>query len=1139
MDSLIHIDEYKIFDKSNDSSSITLTSLSGSYLSLINQSSFYPFIYDLQNKSLIQFKGKAKNIQKPTAIDISFDKQFVVTGHEDGSIFLWSTTKNFSLIKDFKKNHKSSITFVGFCKNGDLPAIIAVDSNGLITYIVFSITLGITIFQESIIYDSGKTVKQLVTSKQNAPFQIGFLVFENYYIKFYNDDSKWVFEQSENFEQQPTLSLYQRNVDFFFTVVSGSNISIYQLVSKKDKYSFLSTQEKNGNIVYLNYLSPTLLVYQTVDGHMTMMNTKGDIIYQYKYDKFAELYKNTLYVNSFNEKLLFITNDSYYTFSFVQWEELINKMADDNKYTKAFGSLSEIYFGLNQSFIGVPSNSSRKRMKVLELAKKLYINYFLKAFEKEDKETILKELTFIVFGAISLDLTEFFATNIYDMFLSKNLIDVYYEGILNGSGNRFTEFCTKDYLSKYFSYLKEHNDLERVENILLKFEFNKAQAKKILPVLVEYGLLNLYRKLCGDDVEQILLLCSLFKDKKDLSEFIYQLFSKEESCKNKNILRLMVIIWLFIPNENGEYLRLKDFIFYNLEKSTRYIKTLLSILPIQISSNEYLTINTVVDAFLQIFSDKEYEPIEQMLNIIIPYIYNSQIDFNSYSLNHVVRWIFMSNNSVEIREMILNKFLSQFPDVIPNYKLDKWCESAGFIHYILKNYESKKQYDRIVTNMILHDEQKANIFTYLEQNIKDINEIKNAIISNISALILIYPIKTTSFIQQYFPTIHEQLIEILPPKEKLIYLKYLLELLDINSIKPSWFMLTFQLMIQYTPSSSAQFLNKYINHIDLDEAANISVKNDRIDCQIQIKIARQQYQEAVEQIGMEIQRTLLSYIESESTTEINTIDDLNSIEEVHEPMAAIKTSLQLLETITTKKELQCQRMYLYFQFPLYHSKFAKPNITKAVIFMFTYFVVESLNIITARHAFCILSIHFSALEKNHYRDVLNNILTRINYQKNLSKGLIEMLMNDCIGLIDKVYLESTKGIRVSLCHCGICQNSLKKSGEKFTIYPCGHCFHNRCVKDTSKCPICTGDSSEITNDYVTSNEPNQLSIRKVQQSMRRMEFLLRKNNEMKENSGRFQSIFFNQQQEEQENVENTITLQEMIPPAQFFTISKN
>ena len=123
MNSQFEIESNKQFQSTIDTLGVELLISSaniGSYF-VFATNDFYPLYYNFDTNDYMVFHGKLKIHSDITCIDISDNKKYVVTGHENGMISLWSTSDNFSFIKSFQKIHadKTAITHVKFGQSSE------------------------------------------------------------------------------------------------------------------------------------------------------------------------------------------------------------------------------------------------------------------------------------------------------------------------------------------------------------------------------------------------------------------------------------------------------------------------------------------------------------------------------------------------------------------------------------------------------------------------------------------------------------------------------------------------------------------------------------------------------------------------------------------------------------------------------------------------------------------------------------------------------------------------------------------------------------------------------------------------------------------------------------------------------------
>jgi hypothetical protein len=226
----------------------------------------------------------------------------------------------------------------------------------------------------------------------------------------------------------------------------------------------------------------------------------------------------------------------------------------------------------------------------------------------------------------------------------------------------------------------------------------------------------------------------------------------------------------------------------------------------------------------------------------------------------------------------------------------------------------------------------------------------------------------------------------------------------------------------------------------------------------------------------------------------SSIDQLANLPALAEPMETIRVAIDLLENLTRTRQdfaLLWQKVYLGFQLPVFVCAKKKPEVNAAVTLMFAYFLVTSLNSLTAKHVFLILAVHFR-MEPQQFREILTNVFRRIDYQRNLYGGVERLLIEDTIELVETVYGKRARGVKsVMEPVCGTCGKPMTTTGGRARMLPCGHCFHDRVdCKMEGPCPICAGERAHGT---VVKEEvgPSKITIDRYRTLMSRMDFKLR------------------------------------------------
>lgn len=1101
---------------------------------------FQPIFFNVDTNYLAIFQGKVKGDPSPSCIDISDDGKFVVTGHDDGSCLLWSATDNYTLLKAHKKLHQGPISHVKFGDKNDV--FYASDSMGVTTRISVQSIFGMVSFKESLVYEGKMPVHDLVVSRSDGPFPVGYIVFPTSYVVFdpkllsggaFTEKKSPIVFKSDQFYDPPVITLKPRDQDYFMALTSGTALNMMQVRSPGKMVSLLSDfkSEKPGTVVL--FLSASLLVVITNDGTMLLLTTNSQLVCSSFSNELSELISGVRTVLCHNEKVLLLTSSNLVSVAFASWDQMILKQAKAKNWDSVFRALSEVQLGLNHELVGIPTNEAVKHIKVTELGKKV-ITEFTESVLRDKDVDLTDAIKRNAYMVVNIGLNDILATDVYDMFKEAGHLEAFFEGFFTGTApTQAPLFCTPEFIEKYMIYSEEKDIVKQAEERLCSLSYNEAHVPGLAKIAVSHKFLEFAKHLYITYLDNYLVPCQLFFENGRLLDFLESVYTKSSKNIHMKTVQCLLTVWLFCPNSEGQFERLLAFFSADWKKAPLFANRIVSLLPIQYGYTEALRLANVAEAILYVLNDVDYNIALPFLKLILPLVPTRDIPIGSASLHHIIRWVFTSDEPPSVRENVLDVFAKEYPNAIPDKLLGQWCESAGFVRAIAKLYVGTKQYGKIVATMILSDEGRVNIFDFLEEHAAaNREEVRTAVMSHIRALLCINSLKFVGFVNKYYPSSHDEILEQLGPQLQLLYLNSYVDVVGSSELSNDWARLLFKLILDYDPRSAPHFLTEHINELDLDEAQRLCEKKGRVDCLVQIRMYNQQNREAVDEIGHEIERTLIDFIESSSTANPSNIDELADMAELKEPMDAIRVAIKLLESTKDESDnaMQWQHVYMYFQFPMYLSATKAENIKNAVTLMFSYFFVASLNTIQAYTAFLIMSIRFAGLDQSQYHEVLSHVFSRIDYQKNLFAGVEHMLINDCLDLLDKVFKKETRGIGCqSVPHCSMCQEPIMRSGVKFKIYDCGHCYHlkKECGNHTV-CPICTGMGSQAMI-AVEENVSKRMTTRRVQQVMRRMEYALRKNfGEVQEEGAAGASVYFAEQKTDA--VLEQVDLVELTPP---------
>lgn len=110
----------------------------------------------------------------------------------------------------------------------------------------------------------------------------------------------------------------------------------------------------------------------------------------------------------------------------------------------------------------------------------------------------------------------------------------------------------------------------------------------------------------------------------------------------------------------------------------------------------------------------------------------------------------------------------------------------------------------------------------------------------------------------------------------------------------------------------------------------------------------------------------------------------------------------------------------------------------------------------------------NGLDIPRLRDSLVKIIRDYNLQISLREGCKKILVSDCIGLLQKLHRQQSRGIAIThdqLCHA--CNRRILSKDvrhmEDVVVFFCKHAFHSNCLPSLPMCSLCSADSSSSSS----------------------------------------------------------------------------
>jgi WD40 repeat protein len=1063
-----------------------------------------PFIFDINRQNILQFSTSDAPKSPMTCVALSPDKQFLAVGYSDGSIAYWSVNER-KVIRSIVKSkiHKTPITAISFGYKND--TIFAGDSDGRLTYNVFYKRIVMTYNQEEITQFANEPVTNIKVSLglYGAP-KIGFVSTPHSLVAFDQDAAvkgdRAIFRRIP-FDSAICFDMIVRDKTIHTAVGGDGFVRLIRWIASpngevKDNV-FWTYDIPNEKVSYTFLLSSVITCAITVTGRLMLLTKSSELIGSSTFDLWPEMQNRKSPIFPDGDNLMFINLKMPAIIKFTDWKKKVKYFMRDTEfnqknYEAAFGILVEIQIGSSITSIGLSPNKTTRRLEVAKVAKEISKKYISEIINQPN---LAENLAFLVAYTNSLNISREIVTFALPLFKDAGKLEEFFDGIFyqHSSGRRegspsseCGQYVTTELASEFFQYAESKGILAQAEDTIASLRLDQSQEKSLLELAREKNMITLQKKILTVFYKNHVLPAQIYYKAGRLAEYCKEVFSLP---KRFEIPKKTVALWLMTPTK-GNFERLSNLIHSSMQDSDYFVTQILSLCPISYSPTQSLTIGDVVDAVLRVINEDSYESVRTLISIILPIIYSNKLVYSGASLKNVIMWILAEVEHANTREYLLSIIVSNYPDLIKNDVIERICQLCGFVDLAKKIFLPKKEYTLFFKTCISNPIHQMEIFRIIEENHGD-KEILLAINDNISSLLKIDSRETVRILKAYFNDMLATLKTSLKGIDRVTLLSALYNSRTSSETFDDEFLIDlFEGKCIQSKRTAISFLRSiiYNDTFDKDKALKIAEKYNVIDCIIEIHLHNDNKLKAFELIGKEIESSLLEFIESDFNTKVEGIDHLNELPEIDRALSAIQCAINLLLQFTEEKESRKRwvETYLAFQFPLYHVKSASNgNIKSAITYLFTYFVVSSLNHISSTLVFACLSIYFCAIEPIQYRKILNAIFSRLDYQVMLNSCVEEMLVDDCINLSDKALQTLSRGYQTDFVPtCAVCNQPIKKSYDIFQVFPCGHCIHeNDVCGHHERCIICTG-----TGIAVKTVDSGAVTKRNFRNLMKRFDF---------------------------------------------------
>lgn len=1052
-----------------------------------------PAIYNLETKQVQYLNAKGAPSSPFTCIDISADLSYIVTGHLNGSVAIWSIP-DLKFIKSIDtKKGADSVTFVAFGYTSEY--IFYGDKGGKLYSIVFRKGFMGYKMEQRLLFTANHPISSVYASNcviENSP-AVGFATFGSYYLvfnqKLVETPNNPIIAQPWQLDGTTALSMITKDGAVFVAVAGGKDIQYWRWNSNYTCTQVWSKELENEQVHIINLLTSTITVVITTKGTMNLYTNKGGEVSGGQFENYTEIFSGRADLMVDNDKILLVSKNMPAEIIFTEWKQKIDFHLQRNEYETVFNMLLSIAIGTNDNLLGLSSNNTIRRQEVCKIGRDVSEKYIR---EHINSPSLPSDLSYVITYTYQLGIARDVITKTFALFKDNNKLKEFFTGVF-ANATVIGQVITADIVKEYFNYAEANKILDHAEDTITNLTLDPDQAKAVLILARERKMVQLQKKILLRFYQNIILAAQVCYEAGTLAEFVFEIFSK----KREPTMILNLTTWLMIPH-NNTYDRMNAVINNNWDKVAGIISQMIELCPINFNRLESIQPYHIIDAALNSIKDVEYMKCAKLVETIMPIMYTLKVPYNGAAITNVCTWIFTTSQFVEARECILQQITENYKDSFPMDLVADTCLSCGFVNLAESIFIKNKDYQAIIQSYLSSNEKAKAVFDFIEDHLGDHDAIKIAMMHHISALLAANALRTVRILKANFEDSIETLKKQLKGKDSLVFIEALFEITeDKKAAFDANFMLeTFKLYCQYDTSNAAHFLNRAVadwTDFDLDEALKASQNYHLIDCEIIIHRLHSNASEACKLIDDEIELALLELIDSDIPVEIADVAQMKKISSISRQYNAVMCAIQLLESLDDKETETIQRWidsFLAFQFPLYHMKSKSNTKLKACITqLFTYFVMAALNHLRTELVFATLTIYFCAMDQSEYRTILNAIFARANYQVQLYGTVEEMLINDCLKLCNKAFEKTTSGYAVTDDYpkCAICQQPLSYGGSQIRVYPCGHAIHNNSIcGNYEKCILCNGDKREAgAVSAAKAKKDTKLALRKFNFAMQK------------------------------------------------------
>ena len=1077
-----------------------------------------PFLYNTNTENCRDFRLDGVHKSPLTAVDISYDLKFVITGHEDGSVSLWSIP-DCKLIKTFPTQSKKEIVFISF---GWTPQeFFTGNIEGSVSRMQLRKIMGFYSLSETFLVKGNGIVTNIITMKNGMPFNVVFVSWLTSYMIF-NGETLQVAARSQEYKEEISIDHYADDEKVVLTVSTGPDFQLLKFTEPKKFTQICNRRLSSGTIKISEFLASGLFVAITDGGELTIVSFDGKIAQQIKANDLFEYSDSAMMLQPFDDRMIIVQETGCLLVEFLDWKGKIRTLVASKNFQDAFRSLIEIDAGLAKDLVGLPKNPTECRMQLRDMTQYVVINFFNNSLSNKDESCQFKDdnelkedVATAVANVASLRMTSILGVAA-KIFIGVGAGDVFYAGTLHSTMTSVSTLITPEFVREYLELSKERYKLEEAEEELLTTKFDQAYARGLFQLAVDYNLINLQKRLLVEYLDDVVTPCELFMKHERIVEYCKEVFVGTNPVFTK-AQRRSVTLWLLYP-QNNAFKRLEKLFSSSWEDAPVFACEILKVCPIPMTKD--LSKVLALDSILNTIKVFEYSCVVPIIEAILPFYAELDSVTSSAAIKYIINFIISSSNNIEDREKLLKKYMVRYPDLIKPYVLGDICSKNGFVEIALERFLYPKPEDNgygysfIVGAYLSNNGKKEGVFDFISAHVDNQAEMRKALDKHISRLLVLDAVQTVRIIWRLFSGNTEddeekkarkrksssrnnenltmEYAKTLDKESKFLFLRALDEVAGERGFTQELNNEYFEFLCEREPQNAIHFIRNRIDNdyndmksgsaLNFDKVLEIAKVYNRIDCQIRILIAQGDLngdqsgrnKDVFELVSEAIEDKLLQYIDSDDSIQCHSIDDLDNLSE----MEPVKIAIDLLTyikidfeqktdvpyTVTSK----CQRIFKSFRYPLYKAK-DMPTKSETLTLIFSYFSMQTLPIIGSENVFRILDIYFSPLNVI-YHTALAQIFERLDYQKMLYDTVEQILITDCTKVIKKAFIKSSSGNETTNPICAICHEPIIKSIKPIKVFPCGHCFHEnlKCGHHTY-CTICVGGLVDSRKNGASDN----------------------------------------------------------------------